>query len=183
VKEPAYPDILSPRLRLVWMSPAFMEAAVEGDRATAEHLIGVELPAEWPDESAQRVMQMRLRQIEKEPASASWLLRLMVDGSATAVGFVNFHGRPVEGRAELGYTVFAPYRRMGYASEAAIAMMRWARDQHGVETFVVSISPSNAPSLAMAERLGFERVGTQMDEIDGEEWVFELGASSLPDGA
>jgi hypothetical protein len=26
----------------------------------------------------------------------------------------------------------------------------------------------------MAAKLGFARVGTQIDEIDGEEWVFEL---------
>jgi hypothetical protein len=29
-------------------------------------------------------------------------------------------------------------------------------------------------SLAVVERLGFRRTGTQIDEIDGEEWVFEL---------
>jgi RimJ/RimL family protein N-acetyltransferase len=56
-------------------------------------------------------------------------------------------------------------------------MMHWAHTERSVETFVLSISPENRPSLAMAAKLGFERVGSRMDEIDGEEWVFELSAA------
>jgi hypothetical protein len=36
------------------------------------------------------------------------------------------------------------------------------------------ISPTNAPSLALAGKLGFEQVGKQMDLEDGLEYVFEL---------
>ena len=58
-------------------------------------------------------------------------------------------------------------------------MIRWACAERGVETFVVSISPSNEASLGMAAKLGFEQVGSQIDEVDGEEWVFELRAAGL----
>jgi RimJ/RimL family protein N-acetyltransferase len=91
------------------------------------------------------------------------------------LGVINFHGRPnAQGQAELGYAVFEPYRRQGYASEAALAMMRWAHSRHGVRRFIVSISPANQASLAMADKLGFRLIATQMDDIDGEEHVFEL---------
>lgn len=117
-----------------------------------------------------------MQQMAEAPESAEWLLRAMVrraDGEI--VGYINFHGPPDEaGRAELGYTVFEPHRRQGYATEAALAMMRWAHEAHGVSTFVVSISPANEPSLRLADAMGFLRTGTQIDEIDGEEWVFEL---------
>jgi hypothetical protein len=53
-------------------------------------------------------------------------------------------------------------------------MMQWARLNRGVSRFVVSISPDDPPSLAMAAALGFEPTGSQVDEIDGDEWVFEL---------
>ncbi len=169
------PDIESGRLRLVWMSPAFMRASIEGRLAEAQATLGADLPSAWPEAPAARTMEMRLEQMRRRPEAAEWLLRAMVDRErGRAVGYVNFHGPPENSRAELGYTVFEEYRRQGYAHEAAVAMMRWANETHGVEIFVVSISPDNAPSLALAARLGFVRTGEQWDEEDGEEWVFEL---------
>ena len=125
---------------------------------------------------------MRRQQMRSNPTAAEWLLRAMVRrDDATVVGMINFHGPPDDrNRAELGYTVFGSYRRQGHASEAAVAIMRWARTERGVETFVVSISPENQPSLRLAEKLGFVRTGSQIDDEDGEEWVFELPAKDLP---
>lgn len=116
-------------------------------------------------------------QMSETPEAAAWLLRAMVRRhDSRVVGYINFHGLPDDrGRAELGYTVFEEYRRQGYATEAAVAMMGWAQQQqHGVEVFVVSISPSNEASLRLAASIGFERTGSQIDDLDGEEWVFEL---------
>jgi len=91
------------------------------------------------------------------------------------VGHIGFHGPPgVIGRAELGYTVRPPFRRRGYASEAAQAMMAWALSRHGVERLYLSISPDNEASIGMAAKLGFRHVGEQVDEEDGLEHVFEL---------
>ena len=92
----------------------------------------------------------------------------------TYVGYFNYHDPPhPDGWVEMGYSILPGHRRRGYASEAALAMMRWAREEHGVDVFRASISPRNAPSLAMIERLGFARIGTQVDEVDGLEVVFE----------
>jgi RimJ/RimL family protein N-acetyltransferase len=54
--------------------------------------------------------------------------------------------------------------------------MAWAREEHGVRRFILSIAPSNEPSLAIARRLGFEQTGEQWDDEDGLELVFELEA-------
>jgi RimJ/RimL family protein N-acetyltransferase len=123
-------------------------------------------------------MERRLRQIAEAPGDAPWLLRAMVRREdRVMVGYINFHGRPDDaGRAELGYTVFEPWRRQGYATEAIIGMMRWASREAPVQAFVLSISPSNVASLALAAKLGFVQVGSQVDEIDGVEYVFELAS-------
>jgi len=90
-------------------------------------------------------------------------------------GYIGFHGPPhVIGRAEMGYTVRPKFLRQGYATEAAKAMIEWARLQHGVTRFYLSIAPDNEASLAMAAKLGFTQVGEQIDEEDGLELVFEL---------
>jgi RimJ/RimL family protein N-acetyltransferase len=167
--------VRSERLSLRWMSPAFLRASLEGQRAGAEGLIGAKLPRGWPDAQVARLLEMRLGQMREDRASAPWLLRAMVrEADGVMVGYINFHDAAVDGRAELGYTVLEPYRRLGYAREAALAMMDWAATTRGVRTFVVSVSPENEASLALTDALGFIRTGIQIDEVDGEEWVFEL---------
>jgi L-amino acid N-acyltransferase YncA len=51
--------------------------------------------------------------------------------------------------------------------------MGWAEGQ-GIHDFVASVSPDNAPSLAIVHKLGFVQTGDQWDEEDGLELVFEL---------
>ena len=155
------------------MSPAFMQASLDGRIAEAERLLGAALPAVWPDD--ERRLRRQLQRVLIDPEEAPWLGRAMLfqtDGAY--VGGIGFHGKPNElGQVELGYGVEPQFRRQGYASEAAQALIDWARREHGVRRFLLSISPENVASLGVAAKLGFGKIGTQIDEIDGEEYVFE----------
>jgi ribosomal-protein-alanine N-acetyltransferase len=166
--------IASARLDLVLLTPAFMRAVADGDWVAAHRAQDFALPEDWGSPSMLKWVGRRLAQVEDDPPAAPWLMRLLVRrDDARVVGHITFHAPPdPAGRAELGYAVYVPYRRRGYATEAAVAMMAWATAR-GARRFVLSISPDNAPSLALAARLGFVRTGTQIDEEDGEEWVFE----------
>lgn len=45
----------------------------------------------------------------------------------TAVGLIGFHDAPdPDGRLEVGYNVFRPWRRRGFAIEAVHALFHWA---------------------------------------------------------
>ena len=98
------------------------------------------------------------------------------------VGHAGFHGPAgtngpqAPGALEIGYTVLPPFRGRGYATEAVVALMDWARSEHGIAVFIASVSPGNEPSLAIVRKLGFAQTGEQWDEEDGLELVFELGA-------
>jgi len=95
-------------------------------------------------------------------------------GARRVIGSIGFHGAPDEqGRLEVGYRIEPAYRRKGYTREAVRALFDWAATEHGIHRFLASIRPDNEPSLALARGLGFERIGEQMDEIDGLEYVFE----------
>ncbi|MFZ5964587.1 GNAT family N-acetyltransferase [Thalassococcus sp. BH17M4-6] len=54
---------------------------------------------------------------------------------------------------EIGWTLFEGHEGKGYAFEAATAALNWAWAE-GFDTLVSYITPENAPSIALAERLG-----------------------------
>jgi RimJ/RimL family protein N-acetyltransferase len=172
--------IRSRRLDLIPLCPAVLRASLELDRETVGERLGLRIPEVWPD--IPHVLELRLRQLEADPALEPWLLRAVgLRDEHTMVGHVGFHDRPGSaslrpwspGGVELGYTIFREYRRRGYAAEACEAMMGWAQREHGVDRFVLSIGVDNGPSLALARKLGFRRIGSQIDELDGPEEIFE----------
>lgn len=169
------PAIRCERFELVLLSLAHLNALLAGETANVAQDLDVRLPdGDWIADAAQG-FAFRRDDMLRDPSAAPWMARLVVLPDRSVAGYVNFHGPPdADGVAELGYTVFEAYRRQGIAWSAARCMMRWAREEHGVRRFRVSISPDNAASLALAEKLGFVRTGEQMDDIDGLEYVFEL---------
>jgi len=119
------------------------------------------------------VLGLRHAQLREHPDHEPWLLRAMIDRSAGAlVGKAGFHAPPDgTGTVEIGYRVDEAYRRRGYATEAVVGLLGWGA-RHGAKRFLASVSPDNEASLAIVRRLGFTKIGEQMDEIDGLELVF-----------
>ena len=171
----------SPRLSLTLLSEAFMEAVIENDLEKAASLADLREPIS--PELSKNLMELRLGQLREDPELRPWLLRAMVIGeSRVLAGHIGFHSKPDApylrelglAGVEVGYTVFSPYRRRGYAGEAVRALFDWAHREHGIDRFVASISPENAPSIALARRLKFRRVSSHIDPVDGPENIFEL---------
>ena len=169
--------IVTPRLELVSMSARFMRTLQERDLKSAGHELGATV-SEWMADELQNFVRYRLGQLERDPSIREWLGRAMVltdeDGERRAIGSVGFHGPPdAEGRVEVGYSVDPEHRRQRFAREAVKALFEWAHRTHGITRFVASVGPWNEASLNLIAQFGFEKVGEQMDEIDGLEYVFE----------
>ena len=170
------PSIQTARLELVSMSVPFLEALAGRDIEAASAEIGAAVPR-WLPEQLELFVQYRLATLRVNPAARPWLGRALVlkeaDGTRRVIGTVGFHAPPDEaGRVEIGYRVDPAYRRQGYALEAVRGLFDWAAAR-GVHRFVASISPDNKASLSLAAKFGFERVGEQIDDVDGLEYVFE----------
>jgi [ribosomal protein S5]-alanine N-acetyltransferase len=178
--------IASERLELVSMSPGFIDAVLEGRRDEAESLAGIALPDGWPDAHDRRFLAFRLRQLREQPELEPWFVYGVVlpEDGRPMIGHAGFHGPPgvnavkADDAVEVGYSIFEPYRRRGYATEVVRALIEWAAREHAIARFIASISPDNAPSLALVRRLGFREVGAHWDEEDGEELEFELRLTS-----
>lgn len=172
--------IHSERLDLVTLTPVFLRAMLKHDLGEAERTLGFQLPDGLLDSTD--VMSMRLQQLEAEPTFQPWSLRAMVLRKCRMmVGHIGFHTAPgaeylqpyAPGGVEFGFTVYPPFLRQGYAREASQALMHWAHQVHGVTRFVMTIRPDNVASQALAAGLGFVRIGSHLDEVDGLEDILE----------
>ena len=171
------PPIRTNRFELVSMSMPFMRALVDRDLPTAEAEIGATVPGNFP-ETLDNFLQFRIADLTVDPEAQPWLGRAIVlvepDGTRRIIGSVGFHSPPdAEGRVEIGYRVEPAWRRQGVATEVARAMFDWAHAQ-GVDRFRAAVAPTNEASLGVIGKFGFRQVGVQIDDIDGEELVFEL---------
>ena len=120
----------------------------------------------------------RRPRVAADPAAAPLLLRLAVHRTdQVIVGSIGFHDRPdADGMIEVGVTVVPAYRLQGLAQEMLHGMWAWVIDQPGVRTLRYTVSPDNAVSQHIVQRLGFIHRGQQIDEIDGPEDIYEMAA-------
>jgi len=170
------------------MGADLLEAWLTDDRAQAEQIGGFHIPDDLI--LSTRTLQMRLRQIRANPKVQPWLLRaIVVKESGTMCGRIGFHTEPgpeylrdlAPDGVELGYSIGEPFRRRGYAKEAALTLMRWAFEVHQQRCFILSISPDNVASLAMAHSMGFREISSHIDEEDGLELILERRLDHWPD--
>jgi RimJ/RimL family protein N-acetyltransferase len=164
--------VSTPRLDLVPLAPPLVAALAARDLEAARRLAAFPIEDDTFAED-DHVLGLRHAQLSKDPSEEPWLYRVaLLRETSDVVGRIGFHAPPdAEGSVEVGYSVAPAYRRQGLATEMAVGLILWGAEQ-GATACVASVRPDNTPSLAIIRRLGFERTGEQMDEIDGLEWVF-----------
>jgi RimJ/RimL family protein N-acetyltransferase len=162
-----------PSIELAILTDRVLESLIAGSIDRASEAFGRPLPPFLLEDSW--LWNYRLDQLRKDPTTAPWLVRVVIDAKTREiVGHTGFHGPPDEnGMVEVGYTIHPTYRRRGYASAALGALISYAANDPAAQTVRASVSPENAASLATIAPFGFVLVGEQIDEIDGLELVFE----------
>jgi ribosomal-protein-alanine N-acetyltransferase len=174
--------IETPRLELYALTPLQVARLVAGDVPGAQELApSYDLTREtFADDAG--VLEMRHTQLRADPSEAPWLLRVAVRrGTRRVIGRIGFHSRPsADGTVEVGYSVAPADRRQGYATEMVQGLLSWGAAS-GATRCLASVRPDNAASLATIAALGFVRIGEQIDEIDGLEWVhcLDLAGSTM----
>lgn len=92
---------------------------------------------------------------------AIWMIELKDE---THIGDLCFKGLSGDGVTEIGYGLEPEYRGKGYATEAVIAAVDWARKQPGVKRIEAETEPGNAASQRVLEKAGFIPTGTIGEE-------------------
>lgn len=167
-----------PRLELGALDAKRIESLLSRDRGLVARTCGFRYSDDWRD--AEWWLRMRRDCLLADPAFAPWAPRaLALRATRESVGHLNFHAPPgpphlipfAQGGIELGYEVFPPFRRRGYATEALAAAIVYT-EARGVPSIALAIGVTNAISQRIARGLGFVERGRWQDEKNGEEIVF-----------
>ena len=90
-----------------------------------------------------------------------WAVERRSDGRMVGhCGFFNFERDmtpPILGEPEMGWIFDRSVHGQGLAFEACSAALEWAEREIAAESYPAIIDPENAPSIKLAERLGFVR--------------------------
>lgn len=137
-----------------------------GDAAVALEAFGQAEVARWltpamdqvPDEAAMRLV---LQQWVAEDArmltpAGRWAVELRDDGSL--IGGATLLPLPPDDEYEMGWQLQPGSWGHGYATEAGLALARWAFEQ-GVEQVIALVRPANERAEGTVHRIGMEWVG------------------------
>jgi RimJ/RimL family protein N-acetyltransferase len=170
------------QLRLVPFSPQQILALIEG---VAEFEKQIGLPA---TEGLRElfvsgdVSPAWLAQLRTATAADPWVHGFAVVDreSQSVVGSAGFKGPPDgEGMVEIGYGIANGYRGRGYATEAAAALINFARENSNVRVVRAHTLPTPNASTRVLEKCGFACLGQVLDPEDGPVWRWELPDSRL----
>jgi ribosomal-protein-alanine N-acetyltransferase len=128
--------------------------ALAGNRGRAADAIGAGLDPEWPLPDLLDILPAHAAAHEVDLLFGVWLI--VERSSNTVVGDIGFHRPPdADGTVEIGYSIVPTRRNRGYATEAARALIEWARGHPRVTRIVAGCAPDNAASIRTLERIGF----------------------------
>lgn len=156
-----FPDILTPRLRLVAIVPALLR--LEG--AALAQSVGAEVPAAWPPEHWEPHVYDFLEEIYgRAPYAVGWSRYVVTRKEpATLIGTLGGFPRTAT-EAEVGYSILPLWQRQGLATEGLRALMDEIRRSDSIQTFTAQTYPHLVASVRVLEKCGFALAGAGDEE-------------------
>lgn len=165
-------SLLTDRLELAEMTAAEVDALIVGDRC--EHW-APDFPQLVDEDAAQQYFQAGLL----SPRAGIFGARIIRERGGPAIGTIGFLGPPAAGIVEVTYNIAPSRRGLGFATEALVALSRFALAQPGVKRVVAYTDEANEASMSLLLTAGFMPI-----ESYGPELAFMLHSESqLPDAA
>jgi ribosomal-protein-alanine N-acetyltransferase len=158
------PDILTARLRLVAITNDMMDAET-ADVQRLLPLLHARVPNEWPDENWEpHVFDFIRDQHAKHPHTRNWSRYVVLPGEdAVLIGTVGAFQKS-EDEAEFGYGILKPWQRLGYATEAAQALLGEVLEQPHITSVIAHTFPRLPESIRVMEKCGLVPDGAGEEE-------------------
>lgn len=116
------------------------------------------------DEEARRTSLDRVEARWRSGAAAPLVVADAVTDEAQGLVNLQFRSKTV---ASVAYSVFPEARGRGLAPRAVRLAVAWARTELGVTELLLEADSDNAASIRVAEKCGFEPVGSRPETVAG----------------
>jgi len=153
--------IRTARLLLVAMSLELLHAE-QASYAELRRELGAEIAPDWPPEHWEpHVFGFIERQHAADPTTLGWNRYVLLRREAQQPILMGTVGgfRKSEQEAEIGYSVVPSFQRLGYASEAAAAFMKWLFSEQGLTGISAQTFPTLIGALGVMTRCGMKPAG------------------------
>lgn len=150
-------DIVTPRLRLVALTPERISAFEQGREALGR-LLDAHVPTEWPGRDYEEVVPFISALLTSDPGRGAWDRAAIHETDRVVIGSLGCTGRPTaEGVVEIGYYAVPAYRLQGYTAEAVAALVAWLWARPEVTKITATCEDDNIPSIRILQGLGLYR--------------------------
>lgn len=160
-------------LRLIPCELSHFEAILR-DKRELEPILGIKIPDGWPH--FPEAMPMGYKYLKRDPSLLGWWTYLFIHPKERAlVGSGGFKGKAdVAGMVEIGYEIAPEYRRRGFATEAARALVDYAFSHTHVRAVDAHTLPERNASVRALEKTGMRYMGALPDPDLGEIWHWRV---------
>jgi len=129
-------------------------------------------------------LAFRIPKVKADPSFAEiGIILAICKSESKVIGSAGFHDFPDErGMIEIGFGIVPEMQNQGFGQELLIGMWNTICKRPDVKVLRYTVAPDNAPSMHIINKLGFTKVGEQMDPEDGLELIFEMTAAEFISG-
>ncbi|MCH4825254.1 GNAT family N-acetyltransferase [Planococcus halocryophilus] len=158
------PYIQTERLTLVTFTIDMMEAAITNSLELAK-ISAFKVADGYPSELYKEIIPYKLKRYSLYPKEVEWEGIIIHKADHTIIGDMGFRPKEeAEEQLELGYSIVPSYQGFGYATEMALAMVKWGLEQRGVKNIVASCDTSNIASIRVLQKAGLIEIEEKNDK-------------------
>jgi [ribosomal protein S5]-alanine N-acetyltransferase len=161
----AYDRITTARLELIAATSDLLRIEL-ADRSLFAKMLDAIVPESWPPELYDReAAEWTINYLDEDPDRAGWGLWYCIllkepPGKRILGGIAGYKGAPSpDGQVEIGYGMLKEFRRAGYATEAASALIERAFSIPQIGTIIAETYPELSASIGVLRKNGFELAG------------------------
>ncbi|MBQ8781914.1 MAG: GNAT family N-acetyltransferase [Oscillospiraceae bacterium] len=169
-------EIQTERLKLVPLDEKYLESThrYASDAENTRYMMN--LPNDTIEETREFLRMCETEHQKERPL----FYEMAVIKEGVHIGAVSMHLDDNYETAELGWIILPEHQGCGYAGEAALALMRYAREKLSVHHFTAHCDSENFASEGVMKKLGFSRTGccggrkNRNSDEERTEYMYEL---------
>ena len=171
------PDLVTPRLRLIAITPELLRADQAGG-AEFGRLLACTIPANWPPVDWEpHVFDILFAQFERFPEQMAWHRYIALqqpEGARQLIGMTGaFWLEDKPAQCEVGYSVLPPFEGRGLATEAVQELIRLIAEDERIESVLAHTFPTLPGSIRVMEKCGMlpDGAGEEAGTIRYRRWL------------